>query len=272
MKFRVFEFEDQPWLPGFIRTGMTDYLRFLFNTFRLYDPVMPVLKDALTKSDANQILDLCSGSGGTIKIIYENLKQTFNPGVQITLSDFFPNEQAYELISKGTNGGISFVHAPVDACAVPLGLNGLRTVFSAFHHFEKEKAKEVLKDVVDAGQGIAIFDGGNRSFWMVLLIIFAHPVLLFLCTPFIRPFRIVRLIFTYLIPVIPFCVIWDGVISIHRLYSPDEMLKIANEADNDQYTWNSGRIKSKFGLSIAYLTGYSKKRKAEVLSKSELPL
>ena len=123
-------------------------------------------------------------------------------------------------------------------------------------YLEKEKAKKVLKNAVEHRQGIAIFDGGNRSFWMIFLIIVAHPVLLFLCTPFFRPFRLSRLIFTYLIPVIPFCTVWDGVISILRLYSPDEMLQIALEAENDQYTWISGKVRNKFGMSIAFLVGY----------------
>jgi ubiquinone/menaquinone biosynthesis C-methylase UbiE len=258
MRFRGFEFEDQPWFPGFIRDSMTDYLRFLFRKLDLYKPVLPILEDALAKSGSDQILDLCSGSGGAVEMIYENLKQSFNPDIKITLSDLFPSELTYDYLSQKTHGGISYINTAVDACSVPNGLNGLRTIFSGFHHFEKKKAKEVLKNAVEQRQGIAIFDGGNRSFWMIILIIVANPVMLFLCTPFFKPFRLSRLIFTYLIPVIPFCTVWDGVISILRLYSPDEMLKIALEADNDQYTWISGKVRNNFGMSIAYLVGYPK--------------
>jgi len=256
MKFRGFEFEDQSWFPGFIRDSMTDYLRFLFRRLNLYKPVMPILKDALLKSDSDHILDLCSGSGGAVEMIYENLKRYYNPEIKITLSDLFPSKLTYEYLSKKTQGGISNINTPIDASSVPPGLKGFRTIFSGFHHFEKEKAKEVLKNAVDGGQGIAIFDGGNRSFWMILLLIIAHPIILFLCTPFFRPFRISRLLFTYLIPVIPFCTVWDGIISILRLYSPDELLKIAHEIDNDQFTWNSGKERNKFGMSISYLTGF----------------
>ena len=260
MKFRGFEFEDQSWFPGFIRDSMTDYLRFLFRKLDLYKPVLPILEDALVKSGSDRILDLCSGSGGAVEMVYENLKQSFNPDIKITLSDLYPSELTYDYLKKNTNGGISYVNIPVDASSVPPGLNGLRTIFSGFHHFEKQKAQEVLKNAVEQRQGIAIFDGGNRSFWMVLLIIVAHPVMLLLCTPFFRPFRLSRMLFTYLIPVIPFCTIWDGVISILRLYSPYAMLQIANEADNGQYTWISGKVRNKFGMSIAYLVGYPKRK------------
>jgi ubiquinone/menaquinone biosynthesis C-methylase UbiE len=152
MKLRGFEFEDQPWFPGFIRDSMTDYLRFLFRKFDLYKPILPILEDTLIKSGSDQILDLCSGSGGAVEMIYENLKQSFNPDIKITLSDLFPSELTCEYLSKKTHGGISYVNTPVDASSVPLGLNGLRTIFSGFHHFEKEKAKEVLKNTVEQKQ------------------------------------------------------------------------------------------------------------------------
>jgi hypothetical protein len=256
MIFRGFEFEDQPWFPEIIRDSMTDYLRFLFHTFKLYQPVLPLLKEALVKTNTDQILDLCSGSGGAMESIYADLKRTFNADIKITLSDLFPSLIIYQHLYTKTDGGISYIIKPVDACNVPSELKGFRTLFSGFHHFDQEKAKEVLRDAVDARQGIGIFDGGNRSLWMILLIIILHPILLLLCTPFFRPFRISRILFTYLIPVIPFCTIWDGIFSILRLYKPDELLQMAHEADNVSYTWISGKVRNKFGMSIVYLIGY----------------
>jgi len=256
MKFRGFEFEDQSWFPDIIRDSMTDYLRFLFNTFKLYQPVLPLLKDALAKTGTNRILDLCSGSGGAMESIYENMKLTYNPDIHITLSDLYPNLFIYRHLQSKTNGGISFIRIPVDATGVPSEAKGFRTLFSGFHHFDREKAKEVLKNAVDARQGIGIFDGGNKSLLMILLIIIFHPLLLVLFTPFFKPFRISGLLFTYLIPIIPFCTVWDGIISIFRLYKPNEMLRMANEIESAHYTWTSGKVRNKFGMSIAYLIGY----------------
>ena len=256
MKFRGFEFEDQPWFPVIIRDSMTDYLRFLFRVFKLYQPVLPVLKDALTKTKTNHILDLCSGSGGPVEMIYENLRNTFDKDIKIVVSDMYPSELTYQFLSEKTQGGISGFKTPVDAADVPTDIKGFRTIFSGFHHFEKQKATEVLKNAVEAGEGIAIFDGGNKSLWMILLIIIAHPVLLLLCTPFFMPFRLSRYIFTYLIPIIPFCAIWDGIISIIRLYSPDELLQIAQNTGSEKYNWISGKVTNRFGMSIAYLVGY----------------
>ena len=258
MKLRGFEFEDQPWFPETIRDSMTDYLRFLFHTFELYQPVLPILKDALEKTNTNQILDLCSGSGGAMESIYKNLKRTFNTDIHITLSDLYPSLLVFQKICHQSHGGISYIHVPVDATKVPPDVKGFRTIFSGFHHFDQKRAKEVLRNAVDSKRGIGIFDGGNKSLLMILLIIIAHPILLVLCTPFFRPFSISRLFFTYLVPVIPFCTVSDGIFSILRLYKPVELLSMANEVESDDYMWISGKVRNKFGMSIAYLIGYPK--------------
>ena len=256
MKLRGFEFEDQPWFPAILRDSMTDYLRFLFHTFKLYQPVLPLIRNGLVKTNTHQILDLCSGSGGAMERIYEDLKDTFNAEIQITLSDLYPSSLVNNNLSHHNRGGISYMSTPVDASDVPIELKGFRTLFSGFHHFKPQKAAAVLKNAVDARKGIGIFDGGNRSIWMVLVLIIVHPILLFLFTLFLRPFKISRVLFTYLIPIIPICTVWDGIFSILRLYDPDEMLQMAKEADSDNYTWVSGKVRNEYGMSIAYLVGY----------------
>jgi len=256
MRFRGFEFEDQPWLPGIIRDSMTDYLRFLFRTFSLYKPVLPILKDALVQTHSDQVLDLCSGSGGAIEEIYENLKCTYSADIKVILSDLYPSMLKFKYFNAFSPEDLSYLSFPVDAFKVPPGIKGFRTIFSGFHHFEREKAKDVLRNAVENGEGIGIFDGGDRNLWMVLLIIVFHPFMILLCTPFFRPFRISRLFFTYLVPIIPFCTVWDGVFSIIRLYRPDELLRIAREIEPGKYSWNSGKVKNQYGMNIAYLVGY----------------
>ncbi|MGE5447109.1 MAG: hypothetical protein ACM3PR_02020 [Bacteroidales bacterium] len=256
MKLRGFEFEDQPWFPVTIRDSMTEYLRFLFNTFQLYKPVWPLVREALKKTNNTTILDLCSGSGGAMEGIYENLKLAYRQDVKIVLTDLYPSLLMFKHLHDKTGGGISYVAMPVDACSVPLELEGFRTLFSGFHHFQPDKAKAILSNAIACRKEIGIFDGGNKSFWMILAIIIVHPVMFLFCTPFIKPFRWSRLLFTYLVPVIPFCTVWDGIVSITRLYRPEEMEQLAREADsNNHYNWISEKVKNKYGMSIAYLIG-----------------
>ncbi len=80
-----------------------------------------------------------------------------------------------------------------------------------------------------------------------------------LITPFMKPFRWSRLFFTYIIPLIPVTTTWDGLVSILRMYTPEEMLEMANSVNKNSYIWRSGTIKNKIGTSIMYLTGYKSK-------------
>jgi len=252
----LFEFEDQSWFPNFLRESMTDYLRLIFKACSMYEPTVPLILDCLNKTNSYQIIDLCSGGGGPVEHIYNDLKKQSNTEINIILTDKFPNIDAYKFIFSQTNGKISFIKNSIDASNVPKDLVGLRTIFSGFHHFSTSYAKEAIKDAVKAKSGIAIFDGGDKNLFFILLILIAHPLGFIFLTPFIKPFRISRIFFTYLIPIIPFCTLWDGIISTIRLRSSTKLLNIARSVDMINYSWKSGRLKNKFGIHIAYLIGF----------------
>jgi hypothetical protein len=252
----IFEFEDLDWFPGTIRESMTDYLRYLITKVNFYQPIIPLIIEGLNQTNSNQIIDLCSGGGGAIEQIQNNLLQQSNSVIKIILTDKYPNISAFEFLSVKTKGGISFSDISIDAANVPATLKGFRTIFSGFHHFNHHFAKSVIKNAVDDKSGIGIFDGGDKNIIAVIAILLMHPIAFFLFTPFFKPFRFSRLFFTYIIPIIPFCTIWDGIVSIIRLYKPNELLKIANEVDNKNYFWKAGKMKSTLGMNVTYLIGY----------------
>ena len=228
----AFEWEDQPWFPSFLRQYMTDFLRFILQKGNLYQPITSILIEGLQQAKSNTVVDLCSGAGGAVVSVQNNIK-------------------------KATGKSILFYKEPVDATCVPTSLPGFRTLFSGFHHFDKKAAVQLLQNAVDAEEGIAIFDGGSRSIWFIVLILFFHPVAFLLFTPFITPFSAKRLLFTYILPVVPFCAIWDGIASVLRLYTPDEMLQLANKTKSSLclYQWKAGVTTNRIGIRIAYLTG-----------------
>ncbi|MDB5201510.1 MAG: hypothetical protein JWQ27_919 [Ferruginibacter sp.] len=261
----LFEFEDQSWFPAALRNSMTDYLRYLFNTLNLYQPVTTLLADALRESGAERIVDLGAGGGGTIAQVQQNLTIENGKTWPVLLTDIYPNVGAYTLLKAQSGNMIDFIAKPVNAANVPAHLVGLRTMFSAFHHLDKKQARAVLQDAINAGQPIAVFDGGDRNVFVMIAIVIFHPILLFLFTPFFKPFRFSRILFTYIIPLIPFCTIWDGLISIMRLYTSAELLSLG-EATNGNYTWKAGRIRNRFGLGINYLVG----QRSSLLSSTQV--
>ena len=257
-RFHLIEFEDLESFPACIRDGITDYLRFVITTFRMYEPVTEVLKRVIEKSGKKEILDLCSGGSGSLMRTVRKLDEITNGEIKVTMSDKFPNIAAYRNVSKSTNGRIEFIETPVDASNVPSSLNGIRTIFSSFHHFDESEAKAVLKDAVDKKSPICIFDGAERKLRYAFAVLLSTPVGMPLFTPFYRPFSFKRLFFTYIIPLIILFGLWDGVVSMLRIYEPDEMLKMANEIDSENYEWESGKLKAPIGTKINYLVGIPK--------------
>jgi hypothetical protein len=258
LKIRLFEFEDLPWFPEVIRSGGTDYLRYILELSRLYEPVSGPLSEAIERTGSQSILDLCSGGGGPILQVQSGISKKLNNNIPVRLSDKYPNIEAFRHMAKESGSIIGFETESIDATAVPPGKEGFRTIFSGIHHFDEPMVKAVLKNAVEARQGIGIFDGGDRNILTILGILIFHPIGFLILTPFLRPFRWSRLLFTYVLPLIPLYTIWDGVISILRLYSPGQLLKLANETGHTDYEWKAGKLKSRFGMRVTYLMGYPK--------------
>jgi hypothetical protein len=139
---------------------------------------------------------------------------------------------------------------------VPADLKGLRTLFTSFHHFPPEQACAILQNAVDAGEGICIFETPRRAWWAMALV-FPFVLLMFLGTPWIRPWRWSRLLWTYVVPVIPLVLLLDGVVSCLRAYRPQELREMVGKLRSNRYRWEVGEQKTAIaGAPITYLIGY----------------
>jgi hypothetical protein len=254
-RIHLFEFEDQKWFPAFLRNYGTDFLQFLSNKTGMYKPIVPLIQEALVKSKTETIIDLGSGGGGGLLGLNEMLIKSV-PGIKIIMTDYFPNIAALEHTQKLAHN-IDYVKRPVDARNVPADLQGLRTQFLSFHHFKPEDARLILQSAIDSKSSIAIFEAQERSFASILAMIFS-PLTVFLVTPFIRPFKLGRIIFTYLLPIVPLFVFWDGIVSSLRTYSVKEMNEmIEGLSRKESFEWKTGKVQS--GPSkILYLVGICK--------------
>ncbi len=255
-RIHLFEFKDQKWFPAFLRDYMTDFLQFLANKTSLYTPIVPLIEETLTKENTVTIVDLGSGGGGGLIGLNQELKRNI-PQLKLILTDYFPNVAAFEHTKKRTDN-VDYEVEPVDARNVPPHLKGLRTQFLSFHHFKPADAKLILQNAVDSKSPIAIFEAQERSFPSILAMLLS-PISVLLTTPFIRPFKLGRIVFTYLIPVVPLFVLWDGVVSSLRTYSVKEMNGLIEQLDKSEtYDWKVGKVKS--GPSkLLYLIGTEKK-------------
>jgi hypothetical protein len=79
-------------------------------------------------------------------------------------------------------------------------------------------------------------------------------------TPWIRPFRWSRLLWAYVIPLIPLVLLFDGVVSCLRSYPPHELQALVGKLTNAEYQWQIGKFtEGNFKMPITYLIGWPKR-------------
>lgn len=255
LRLQLFEFEDLPWFPAVIRAGMMDYLRFMISALGTYQPIVPVLKQALLHTGQTNVLELGAGAGGGTAGVLRQLQASGLPTARVTLTDLYPQPVAWQALQAQTPG-LTYEPAAVDATAVSPALTGFRAIFSAFHHFSPVAAETILADAVRQNAGIGVFEGAGKHWGEILLACTVLPIAQLLITPFIRPFRFSRLFFTYVVPLIPLFTIWDGCVSILRMYPPEQLLVLAHRADPDgRFAWQAGVVRHWWGPRVTYLVG-----------------
>lgn len=252
-RLQLFEFNDLSWFPNIWRNMVTDYLHFVEVKFEMFKFVAPKVKKILEDCNSNQIIDLCSGGSGPVVETQKWLSKEFNKQINVTLTDLYPSIDKFREIAK-ENEQVDFLETSVNAMDVSTNLKGVRTLFNAFHHFDVDNARKILESAVKEKQGIAVFEATERSFIGVFSMFFTPLIVLFV-TPFIRPFTLQRILWTYLIPVIPSTVLWDGMVSALRTYSVEELKDLANSIPNNNYSWDIGQIPFKGNAKITYLLG-----------------
>ncbi|HYC00484.1 MAG TPA: hypothetical protein VEC57_15230 [Candidatus Limnocylindrales bacterium] len=251
-RVHLFEFEDQPWCPAILRNALTAYLRFVVTLTRQTRPVVPALADLLRSSGESQIVDLCSGSGAIARHLRSALAEQ-GTGVRLVLTDLYPDVDAMRAAADASGGAIEARTVPLDATAVPADLPGVRTIFNAFHHFAPAQAGRVLAAAAEAGRPMAVVEFLDRSPMSLLGVLFS-PFLLLAVAPFLRPLRWQVLVLTYLLPVVPAMVLWDGMVSWLRVYSVRELEELAASAAVSGYRWRAGRWSSG-PFTVTYLLG-----------------
>lgn len=263
---QLIEIHDQTWFPGFLRDAVTDTLQFILNVGNLYRPIVPRLRRALEDAGTRRVVDLCSGGGGPWLRLYRIFEEEENFPVDVRLTDKYPNRAAFEQVQIVSRNKIKPHAEPLDARQIPPELEGFRTLFTSFHHFRPEEARAILQNAVDHQQGIGIFEIARRG-PLALLLVFVVPVVALILVPFMRPFRWSHLIWAYLIPVIPLVLLFDGIVSCIRAYSPAELGELTERLRPNGYQWDIGEEERAFlPVPVTYLIG-SPNRKQDVTNR-----
>lgn len=267
-KHHYFEFMDLKWFPNIFREVMTDTLAII-SMAPIFDRVTPLIAEVMDKVGTNEVLDLCSGSGGPWVRLFGLLRKDKN-NVKLKFTDLYPNPKCLERFSKEDRKNMSYSEKSVNALDVPKEYRGVRTFFGSFHHMSPENAVRVLKDAADKKVGIIVAESYSHppkylwKTWFLQLLV-SPFYFLFLWVIMAKTMRgsifkkIIKILFTYLIPIIPLCMIFDTFISGVRVYMKEDLEEMVKQINAPDYCWKPGTLPKVKGLSaISYIQGYPK--------------
>jgi hypothetical protein len=255
----LFEFTDMAWYPQAFRRIQTDYLQFAATRGAGHSNLVPLFARALQHARTTQIVDLCSGGTGPWELLQRHLEQA-GLTVDVKLTDKYPDPTAIARWSRTSNACIEYLAEPVDAMRVPAHLTGMRTMFEGFHHFRPEEAERILEDAEENQAAIGVFEASLKPPLGPFLLLLG-PLMTLLgylfATPFIRPHRLSRFFWTYLVPLVPLATCWDGVVSLLRVYSVRDLEAMTEPLRAADYRWEVGHASTGTPLfEFTYLIGY----------------
>lgn len=258
-RYQLFEFEDLHWFPDWVRQHMTLFIVAVHRALDTPSMIAPLVARALRTTRHRAIVDLCSGGSGPMIELTRRLKA--KPGMQdlsVTLTDLYPNRTAADAVNTLGVPGLRYDLEPVDAGNVAADHAGVRTMICSMHHMPPPVARRIVADAHAKRQPLCVFEISDNSapiqlWWLALPFAFLMTLAL---TPMIRPMTWKQLVFTYVIPILPILVAWDGAASNARTYSQDDMRELVQGLDAPDYEWEIGVLKKDgYPGGMAYMLG-----------------
>lgn len=250
---QLFELNEIDWVPARLKALATDYLRTLVEVMEPFSPQLPLIAQALRHTgEGNGVIDLCAGGGGPWRHLSPQLNRLAGRPVPVLHTDKYPSVSAAELPEGPPD--VAWHMTPLDATAVPESLPGMRTLFNGFHQFTPETATTILRDAVEHREPVVVMELLQRRY-PDLLLVACTPLLVWLLTPWIRPFSWLRLALTYVLPVAPIMITWETLASLLRCYTPGELRAMGEAAGGDAYLWFADSYRYR-GAPVTFVIGY----------------
>ena len=181
-------------------------------------------------------------------------KETY--GVDFVLTDIHPHLAAWRRASS-RSPHLRYVAKSVDAANAPRDLldwvvvegegkatttrgggvggssNQKKKIFRlfnlAFHHFDDDLAREIMRNTLETSEGFAIFELQGRDVGNLVTVLLIAP-LLWMGSWYWFWGQWGHLFWTYIVPVVPIVTVFDGLVSCLRTRRDQEVLKLVNEA------------------------------------------
>ena len=254
-RIQAFEFGDQSWFRGVWREAYLDGMNFMLWVGGVYRRMFQPYARWARRAGGHVVLDLASGGGRPIHTLVTEARKNNVPLPRIILSDLHPDLDAYARIAAAHPDEVSFVNAPVDATAPGQPEARLFSICTAFHHFPPDRARQLIANAARNGDGIFIQEIFVRH-WLSTLLSVCNLIPLMLSPFFSRRISLFKILITTVIPIIPFMLMFDGVVSVFRTYRLEEIMAMVPQELRREWRWETGSCHYLGFLGAPYVCGY----------------
>ena len=234
------ELEDYPWFPSNLRKMQLEYVGWISFQLKLY---RPVLKEII-KFPSNQWVDLASGSGWPALYLQKNASHQ----IQYTLSDLYPDSVSNEVKKQ-----VGVEREPLNLIDFQPETGKQYSLFNAFHHFSAAQQKQLIKKMKEAKASCIIAEVLEPSLLSFIQVTLAAFIVQPLTAWAIRPFSILRMITTYLIPIQLVTVAWDGWLSVIKSKNINQYKELLSGFNDNQYSIEAKKIQQLQGNLIVII-------------------
>jgi len=193
-----------------------------------------------------EVVDFCAGAGGPSPYIEHEINMrrlaVKKAPINFLMTDLHPHIDAWIPLAEKSDT-LNFIPQPVDAANPPPSVISssssdsiatsstriLRTFYLSFHHFDDNTAQAILKSTLQTSDAFAIIELMDRRLFSLLLLLL-EPLLLYLVAPLWFVGDVGYLFFVFIIPLLPILMGWDGIVSLLRTRTFDEIVQLADSA------------------------------------------
>lgn len=219
------QFSNKSWFPNVLKENIREFLNWFVLKAHATKPFIPLIYEGLSHSENKTLINVDFDLGAGIESVKPLLKDTIEID-NITVKEFNTDNK------------------------------GLYTFINNFHQLNVKEAKQLLTQIAISKNPVVVLEGNNDSLWQIIGMTFFVPLTVLLMSPFVKPFRGSRLIFTYIIPILPLVIMIDGCLALLKLYNPNDLKELTSDIIVGNYKWQYGKKDNGRGGKIIYLTGF----------------
>lgn len=220
MKTRnAFQFNACPRVPSALHRTEMEVVEFCNARFRDYYPAVAdaVLKRAIA-GGFETIVELGAGCGPLTERMAVDPRSA---GLRFIVCDLIPDLVAFRRLIDRFPSQVEAIEEPVDfSLRREWGPKTLLVLSAAFHHVRVEERPNVLRSLCASAGGVMIVSTVRKTLWCVLtapLVVF--PALLLPIAFWKRPGRMRRVLWCWLVPLVPLMMMWDAIGGCLRQWS-----------------------------------------------------